>query len=148
MSEHAGPAVHLVMGYDSGPAGRRALFVAVDLCERLGARLHVIHIAEVDDYPVDPDTDGWDERAAEVWRHQRSETAEVLDARDVAWDFAVRRGDPAAVLAGAATESAALMVIIGAPAAGLGAGLEHAVDPSTARVLIRHHGVPVLVVPE
>ncbi|MDX6585475.1 MAG: hypothetical protein QOI10_4659, partial [Solirubrobacterales bacterium] len=54
------PTTQLVVGYSEDPASGSALAVAADLAGRLFAHLHVAHVIDLDDYPIDPDSPSWE----------------------------------------------------------------------------------------
>jgi nucleotide-binding universal stress UspA family protein len=54
----------LVVGFDRDAVSRAALTVAADLAGRLAARLVVVHVVDLDDYPIDPEAADWEEQRA------------------------------------------------------------------------------------
>ncbi|MGD9957652.1 universal stress protein [Pseudonocardia sp.] len=139
----------LVVAYGHEPDGERVLLVAADLAAMIGARLHVVHVVDLRDYPADPDASDWEERAGgQVAEHRRRVDA-LLDAREPPPSRAqeVRRGDPVAEIAAVAGEQGAFMIVVGSRGEGVGAALSRLVDPSVSHGLIRRQHRPVLVVP-
>ncbi len=57
------PAFDIVVGVNRDPASQEALIVAADLARRLHAHLHVVHVVDLADYPIDPDASDWEQRA-------------------------------------------------------------------------------------
>lgn len=49
------PSSHVVLGYRAGPPGNAVLVTGADLAARLNATLHVVHVVDLSDYPIDPD---------------------------------------------------------------------------------------------
>lgn len=139
----------LLVGYGHDPAADRALDVAADLAVRLGTRLRVLHVVGADDYSVDPDSATFDADAEAHLRKQHTHVDKRLSARgdEVGWEHEVRRGEPVAVLARAADDHDALMIVVGARGGGPANLLSRVLEPSVSHGLIRHQTRPVLVVP-
>jgi nucleotide-binding universal stress UspA family protein len=139
----------IVVGYANTPGGRRALAVAADLASELRARLHVVHVIDLRDYPVDPDSPDWEAGEATELAAERAEVERALADRAPDWHYEVQRGNPVRALAEAADREQARMIVVGAHhGSGLGAALDRLLraTPSVAHGLERA-GVPVLVVP-
>jgi nucleotide-binding universal stress UspA family protein len=139
---------NLVMGFDLSPASRCALEVAADLARRLDARLHVVHVIDLSDYPIDPDASDWEEQAQRTLAQEKETVGAVLKAFNGPWTYHAWHGEPAALLVTVADEYDALMIIIGARRDGFGAAITHMLSRSITRNLTGHRGHrPVLVVP-
>lgn len=137
----------LVVGFDRFPESEHALVVAADLARRLRAFVHVVHAVSVDDYPIDPDADDWEERLADVLDEQRRTVTGLLAGVVAGWTYQVGRGSPVELLVSASEARNALMIVIGTRQGGLGPPIDRLLHPSIpARVLRRQHR-PVLVVP-
>jgi nucleotide-binding universal stress UspA family protein len=109
---------HIVVGFDEEPQSQAALIVAIDLARRLGAHLDVVHVVDLRDYPVDPDSDDWESASnANVDRTTEHVRAEVGDQVE-SWSYYAWRGDPAHLLAAVAEENRALMIVVGTQARG------------------------------
>ena len=92
------PVAHLVLGYRDDEAGQAALRVGADLADRLTATLHVVHIVDLSDYPLDPDDPDWELRAHEhLTEEQRQVRAAMTDSR-CTWTYHAARGDPVDLL--------------------------------------------------
>ena len=145
-----GAAAHttLVMGFDLSPGSQCALEVAADLACRLDAHLHVVHVVDLSDYPIDPDDANWEERAQEALAMEQETVRAALSSFEVFWTYHAWRGNPAALLIKVADEYDALMVVIGASREGLAPAVSHLLNPSVSRGLTGRRGRrPVLVVP-
>ena len=140
-------AATIVAGHGRDPSSEPALAAAVDLAARLGAYLHVVHVVDLDDYPVDSDAADWDEQGERELAEQRDHVEAVLARSGITWSYDTRRGDPADVLALAADERDALMIVVGTRGEGIRAALERLLDRSVSHGLIRRQRRPVLVVP-
>jgi nucleotide-binding universal stress UspA family protein len=138
---------HLVLGYDLAPASQRALSVAVDFARRLGAHLHVVHVVDLSDYPVDPDAADWEEHAQASLRREHDNVEAALRYHAGSWTYHAWYGDPIGLLARVADEHDALMIIVGTRGAGFGAALARLAGGSTSHGLLRRSDRPVLVVP-
>ena len=139
---------NLVMGFDLSPASRSALLVAADLARRLQARLHVVHVIDLSDYPIDPDASDWEEQAQATLALENETVGAVLRTFNGQWTYHAWHGEPAVLLARVADEYDALMVIIGARRDGFGAAINHLLSRSVSGNLTGRRGHrPVLVVP-
>lgn len=141
------PAARLVVGFDRDEAGRAALGMAVHLAGRLHARLTVVHVVSLGDYPLDPDVAGWEEQAQQALEGERREVERALAEHPFGWSYQASYGTPAATLLQVADDQDALMVIVGRHGSGLSEGLRRLVDGSVSRSLARRCRRPVLVVP-
>ena len=54
------PQSAIVVGWDAHRPSTAALTYAVMLAQSLAAHIHVVHIVDVDDLPVDPDAAEWE----------------------------------------------------------------------------------------
>lgn len=138
----------LVLGWDLQPTSSSALRCAVDLATRLGAHLHVVHVADAEDLPVDPDACDWedqlDQRLADVETTARS----LLDGMDTSWSYHDTRGRPGDVIAELAEATDALIIVVGAQRGGMHSFFDSLAGESVSRQLTHRRGRPVLVVPE
>jgi nucleotide-binding universal stress UspA family protein len=137
----------LVVGCRRDPSGERVLTVAIDIARRLHAQLRVIHIVELIDYPIDPDSVDWEQQCVRTLDEQRSWVERTLAGSGLEWAYEVRRGDAAVELARAAAEYDALFIVVGSRGAGLGAAISRLERPSVSHRAIGCQGRPVLVVP-
>jgi nucleotide-binding universal stress UspA family protein len=140
---------NLVVGYDHHPASHAALLFAVDLSRRLGAHVHVVHIVDLGDEPLNLDSA---ERQREVDRrlHAHQEAVQqVFNRPDDRWTFHALEGPAVKVLTSIGETHRATMIIIGQPERGLSAMLEHLITGgAVSRGLLHHAARPVVVVPE
>jgi nucleotide-binding universal stress UspA family protein len=139
---------HLVVGFDRCPSSQQALRFAITLAAPLNAHLHVAHIIDLEDFPIDPDSDDWEERAADALAQERTQACDLLRALPGNWTYYARRGDPAHVLSALADTHDALMIVIGAARGGLMSALDRALGESVSAHLLRHAHRPVVVVPD
>ena len=138
----------LVVGVNRHASSHVALDTAAMLAARLGARLKVVHVVDLSDFPIDPDSADWDTAAAATLKEQRRQVTRQLALFTGTWTFHIRRGEPARVLSDMADECNAVMVVIGAGQDSSLAALVRSFGGSVARSLIGHHRRrPVLVVP-
>ena len=141
------PTATLIVGHCRDSSSEHALAVAAELGRRLGARLHVVHAAVLEDYPVDPDAADWEEQGERTLAEERHHVEAALTRTGLPWTYQSCRGNPAKALATAAGEHDALMIIVGTRGEGLRAALLRLAQPSVSHALIEHQGRPVLVVP-
>jgi nucleotide-binding universal stress UspA family protein len=137
----------LVVGHRPDPAGDHALVAAADLARRLGARLHVVHVVSIEDYPIDPDAADWEEQAEQELARQHDHVVREIADRGVDWQYETRRGDPADELCRAADEHDALLIVVGTRGEGLRTVVSRLLEPSVSHAVIGHQHRPVLVVP-
>lgn len=137
----------LLVGTDRGTPSQDALRAAAALAARLHARLEVVHVIDLADFPIDPDSPHWESDAQAAVDEQRRQVTEVLVSFTGDWAFHVRRGDPATVLAAMAGPLHALIIVIGAARSGRSAALARIIDGSVARTLLSQGRLPVLIVP-
>ena len=137
----------LVVGHGHDPSSDHALLAAVDLGRRLDGRLHVVHVIDLHDYPLNIDAPDWEQRgAAAVVAEQRHVESLLADA-PVPWSYEACHGDPAKVLCSAAEEHDALLIVVGSRGEGLRRALGRLMDPSISHGVIQRQHRPVLVVP-
>jgi nucleotide-binding universal stress UspA family protein len=142
------PATQLVVGYSDDPASRGALAVAADLAWRLSAHLHVAHVIDLDDYPIDPDSPSWEADAQATLADEQQQVESALAGRVESWTYHAARGVPARLLAALAEEHDALFVIVGTHGEGAGAMLVRMLrGRSVTHGLIGRNRRPVIVVP-
>ena len=148
MTTHSDPAVTtLVVGYGPDPGGDHILDRAADLARRLRARLHIVHVVTLDDYPIDPDVADWEQHAERELAQQNDRVGRALANRGVDWEYETRRGDPAVELCRAAHEHDALLIVVGTRGEGLRTVISRLLEPSVSHAVIGHQHRPVLVVP-
>lgn len=147
MSTAAAP--QLVVGFDGSDASAEALRVAARLATRLGAELHVLHVVDLGDYPVDPDRNDWEEQAEQTLRRHRDRVGDLLGEWDGTWTYHAERGDsPVRRLSALADDLNALFIVVGTRGGGIGPALQRLIDGSVTRGLVHGHYRPVLVVPK
>jgi nucleotide-binding universal stress UspA family protein len=141
------PIPVLVVGFDGFPESEHALGAAADLAARLHAFVHVVHAVSLDDYPVDPDADDWEEQLAGVLEDHRRTVGSLLAGVARGWTYQAERGNAVELVAGAAEAHDALMIVLGTRRGGLGQPIDRLLHPSIPAQVIRRQHRPVLVVP-
>lgn len=141
------PLCHVVVGFDRHPASHAALAHAIDLARRLDAFLHVAHIIDLEDTPIDPDSPDWEQRCAHIVAAERAQACAMLAELPGNWTYYSRHGNPAQLLATIAEANDALMIVIGASRGGLMSLLERFLGESVSAQLMHHAHRPVLLVP-
>ena len=142
------PTSHVVVGFDRCPASHHALRFAIELAAPLNAYLHVAHIIDLQDFPVDPDGDDWEQCFADTLDQERATACDLLSALPGNWTYYAHRGDPAHVLAALADTHDALMIILGTARGGLMSAIDRVLGASVSARLIRHTHRPVVLVPD
>jgi nucleotide-binding universal stress UspA family protein len=140
--------VELVVGWDRQPASTAALRFAVGLAQRLVAHLHVVHIADFDDLPVDSDAWDWEQQFRDSLEAHAVRARAVLDELGANWTYHAVHGRPPDVLADLAEEVDAVMIVLGAPRGGVHSFIDTFAGQSVSHQLTRNHSRPVLLVPE
>ncbi len=135
----------LLVGHDSQPASRAAVRYAADLAARLGAHLHVVHVVDLSDTPIDADSAEWEERAQQSLEELQEDARKLLSGFDIDWTYHACHGDPAELLARVAEEYGVMLIAVGATTRGITRRFME--GGSVARRLMRRHDVAVLVVP-
>lgn len=138
----------LVVGWDRQPASAAALRFAVGLAQRLGAHLHVVHIADFDDLPVDPDAWDWERQFHDSLEAHAVGARALLDELGANWTYHAAHGRPSDVLADVAEEVDAVMIVLGAPRGGMHSFIDTFAGQSVSYQLTRKHGRAVLLVPD
>lgn len=138
----------LVLGWDRQPASAAALRFAVGLARRMNAHLHVVHIADVEDMPVDPDAWDWEQQFRDSLDAQAAGARTLLDELGADWTYHATHGRPPDVLADLAEEVDALMIVLGAPRGGLHTFIDTVAGQSVSHQLARTQGRAVLLVPD
>jgi len=136
----------VVVGHNPSPAGEQALGVAADLARRLHAHLHVVHVTDLADYPIDPDLPDWEAEAEMNLDEQRRQVTGALRDQPDGWTYHARRGSAVTVLAKVADEHDALMIVVGTRGEGAGAVVQRLLRASVSHGLIRQQLRPVLIV--
>ncbi|MCD2191078.1 universal stress protein [Actinomycetospora soli] len=140
------PAAHLVLGYRDDDAGGAALQVGADLTERLTATLHVVHVVDLSDYPIDPDDPDWDRRAGEHLAEEQRQVDAALAGSRCSWTYHAAHGDPVDLLRRVADDHDALMFVVGTRGEGLGGVVSRLLGvPSVSHGLIARSHRPVVV---
>ena len=139
-------AVTLVVGFDRRPESMAAVFAASDLAESVGGELRIVHAVDLRDYPVDPESPDWEEKASRVLEHERRAIEEVMAGREILWSYHVHRVDAYSALVAEAKQGHASMIVVGSRGGGVSAKLRRMMFGSVSHRLISHGGYPVLVV--
>jgi nucleotide-binding universal stress UspA family protein len=142
--EHLSGSNRLLVGYDRHPASHHAVIVAADLAHALGASLLVLHVIDLEDYPIDPDAADYELAADRTVAKERQHAERLLSDATVEWTYETARDDPAHALAKLAHDYDVLMIVVGASGRGLAQRLLHG---SVPQALARKQRKPVLVVP-
>jgi nucleotide-binding universal stress UspA family protein len=137
----------IVVGLGRSPASERALQVTADLAARMGARVHVVHVLDLDDHPTDPDRPAWEDQVRRRLTEERELAAAVVGRQVDGWTYRLMRGDPTTALLAVAEEVDALMLVVGGTRQGWGDHLLHPNARTAGQKLILRSGRPVLVVP-
>ncbi|MBY0286562.1 MAG: universal stress protein [Mycobacteriaceae bacterium] len=141
-------SAELVVGWDREPASAAALRYAVKLARHLDAHLHVVHIADIADLPIDPDAWDYEQQFhASVEAHAVA-ARKLLDELGANWTYHAMHGRPPDVLAELAEQVDAVMIVLGAPRGGVHSFIDTFAGQSVAHQLTRKHARAVLLVPE
>ena len=142
------PATHLVVGYRAGPLGEAVLRTAADLADGLHAAVHVVHVIDLSDYPIDPDSPNWERDAQATLAAEQRAVEAALAGRGASWTYHAAHGSPVGLLRQVADAHDAKMFIVGTRGEGAGSIASRLLGaPSVSHGLIAHSHRPVLVVP-
>jgi nucleotide-binding universal stress UspA family protein len=134
----------LLVGYNRHPASHHALLVAAQLAEALDAHLTVMHVVDLDDYPIDPDRADWEEAAEKQIALEQDYATTLLADKPIRWHYHSARGVPADQLAKAASDLDVMFIVVGATGKNLVRRLTRGSVPQS---LFKYQPKPVLVVP-
>ncbi|MDE9366711.1 universal stress protein [Luteipulveratus sp. YIM 133132] len=152
MSSESSLSRPLVVGYDDHPASRRALEHAVELAQRLDVPLHVVHVVDTEDMPIDPDSITWSEEVRLRGRDLADHVAGLVPLPPDRWTYRSGTGPVWPTLLEAATETGAWLVVVGqhTHAKGVSAAIGRLLTGRRATAvtdsLLRHGTLSVLVV--
>lgn len=141
------PSTHLVVGFDRHNPSHIALDYAIGLAGVIDAHLHVAHVIDADDLPIDPDAADWDRAITEIVERERADACAMLTALPGNWSYHAHRGNPARILTSIADTTNASMIVIGTPRHTLASRVDRLLDGSVSAQLIHHGRHPVLLVP-
>lgn len=141
-------STQIVLGWNLHPTSAAALRFAVTLAQRLDAHLHVVHIADLDDIPVDPDAWDWEQQLDQRLAEHATTARTLLDQLHANWTYHAAHGRPSDVIADLADKTDALMIILGGPRGGMLSFIETLAGVSVSHQLTCRRGRPVLIVPE
>jgi len=136
----------IVVGHDRQLESVAALDTAMEFANRLDAELHIVHVRNLSDYPVDPDRTDWESYASERLEDERVMIIESMAGHPRPWSYYVGRGDPARRLIQLAEQHDALMIIVGSRGEGIRAALGRIIEPAVSHRLIEEAHCPVLVI--
>lgn len=137
----------LVVGYDGEDSSHHALVWAMGFAVRVRGSVHVVHVADLDDTPVDPDAASYEEDTSARISRERERAVTELDHGSAAWTYDAAHGPVDEALANLAERYDASMIVLGASTSGFGSALREFTGESVARGLARHSRRPVLTVP-
>jgi nucleotide-binding universal stress UspA family protein len=136
----------LVVGYVDRPEGYAALDHAAGLAQLLDADLHIVHVVDLADFPIDPDSGDWEQQGrARLYLIRKHAMGRVAALRTHV-TYTEATGDPAHALQEEASRHAAIMVVVGV-GAGTSSPLARLLSRGVTRSLTRHLECPVLLVP-
>jgi nucleotide-binding universal stress UspA family protein len=143
------PTTHLVLGYRASPYGQAVLHHGADLAARLGAALHVVHVVDLSDYPIDPDSPDWEQQAQKTLAAEQRDVESTLVDLPGSWTYHAAHGDPVTLLCQVADSHDALMFIVGSRGEGARRVISRLLGtrPSVSHGLIARSHRPVLVIP-
>jgi nucleotide-binding universal stress UspA family protein len=141
-------STELVVGWDREPASAAALRYAVKLARHLEAHLHVVHIADVNDLPIDPDAWDYEQQFHASVEANAVAARKLLEELGANWTYHAMHGRPPDVLAELAEQVDAVMIVVGAPRGGMHSFIDTFAGQSVAHQLTRNHARAVLLVPD
>lgn len=141
------PDVNIVVGYRPLLDGLTPLFAGVDLAQKTGAALYVVHVIDQFDQPINPDSADWEKRHKEAIEGQRATAQSVLDETSLKWFYRTARGRPRNLICKIGDDVDAALFVVGRdPDRGkIRAAFTHGV--SLSHSLLKKTKRPVLIVP-
>ena len=137
---------HIAVPVDFGPSSQAALEVAIDLAQKYGAKLTLLHVYEIPTYGyVGSSYNVMDllTPVEDAARAQMKDALAALQKRVPGADGLLRRGDAASEILTAIGEAKADLVVMGTHGRH---GVGHVVFGSVAEKVVRSARVPVLTV--
>lgn len=113
---------------------------------RLNAHVHVVHIQDMDDEPLDPDCDSWESQSRTAIAAAETSAHDEFSTGDVSWEYHRAHGPAAVQLLGVAQQCDALMIILGSPRGGPASALDTLLGQSVSHRLIGARRVPLVLV--
>lgn len=141
------PAATVVVGFDRDAVSQAALAVGADLAGRLAARVVVVHVVNLGDYPIDPESLDWEQQAQQTLTEERRIVEQVLADHPFGFRYEARHGSPVHALVSAAEAHDALLIVVGRHGSGVSENLRRLLAGSVSRQLVKAAARPVLVVP-
>lgn len=138
----------LMVGYDGGDISHHALTWSLRFASTVGGSVHVVHVVDLADTPVDPDSGSYEADTETQARRERERATEELGRRDVPWTYDAVYGTPVDALDSFAQRYDASMIVLGASGSGFASVLRRLGGESAANNVARHCSRPVLTVPE
>ncbi|MGV9857327.1 universal stress protein [Gordonia sp. NPDC003425] len=138
---------NLVVGWDRHPSSLAAMRYAVMLAAAIDAHVHVVHIVDLDDAPIDPDVADWEREYRENVSAEARTARELLDGLAASWTYHSGHGSAADLLGVVADRYASMMIVVGSPRGGVMSYLDSVLGQSVAHRLIGRRKVPLLLVP-
>lgn len=137
----------LVVGYMNDPEGLNALRYAVVLANQLASDLHVLHVLDLSDFPLDPDSQVYEDQGERMLAGEEAQVRSEMTALNGKFTYATARGDAAVALSQHGDLHNAMMVVVGTHGEHPGSGLARFFGGSVSRSLLRHLNRPVLIIP-
>ncbi|MEU5656861.1 universal stress protein [Streptomyces sp. NPDC047737] len=144
------PCEDLVLAYEDALRSGAALTFAAELAGRLGATLHVVHVIDLNDYPIDPDLAEspqerqFVERAAD---RAYQEISDFLRKFSCAWTYSVETGNPVLRINQVAERHAASAIVAEASTPGLAGIFHRSLKGSVLKELVKSARRVIIVVP-
>ena len=128
----------ILVAYDGGEPGRRALDTAIEMARGIGALISVVSVVPV--HPGRTPIDPWDDQ--QVHREALAEARTVLETAGIAADYLEPAGDPARVIEALVDDFGYDVVVVGSRGLGTvarfmqGSVSEHVATHANATVVI------------
>ena len=128
----------ILVAYDGGEPGRKALDTAIEMARGLGALVSVVSVVPV--HPGRSPIDPWDDQV--VHTEELQEARRVLEAAGIAADYLEPAGDPAKIIESLVDDLGYDVVVVGSRGLGTvarflqGSVSEHVATHANATVVI------------
>lgn len=138
----------LVVGVNSRDPGAAALHESIKVAGLMKSHLHIVHVRDNNDAPLDPDSADWEPDLNQAIALIRNRTVSALDESNWKnWSYLEFSGDPATVLHDEADAVDAVMIVIGVPQRDVVARMGEVLGDTVSARLIHRSRRPVLSVP-
>jgi nucleotide-binding universal stress UspA family protein len=145
MPSDRGKPIAVAIGHH--PNQTSTLATAISLGNRLGVELIAIHVINVSDDPIDPDSMDFEVEGSRLVAEVHDNALSQLDKYQHGWRWKVSKGSVADQIVSIATEGKCQLIVVGGGRRRHGSQKMATFHSTTARQIISISLIPTLVVP-